>query len=433
MERFLIKELNKWCVSPRRKPLILNGARQVGKTFLLKEFGARNFKNVIYCNFERDRELHRVFESSLSPHKIIPILKAHFDSAIDPRETFIIFDEIQECGPALTSLKYFFEEAAEYAVAAAGSLLGITLTSDSSFPVGSVNMLSLFPLSFFEFAVAMGKESIISLIRDQGFDSPIPAPSVADLMVLLAHYQYVGGMPEAAQQFVETGSYADVREIHSNINKSYISDFGKHAPSDKIADILAVWEIIPAMLQRENKKFTFSQIKRGARASKYEAAITWLVQAGVVRQVKRVSHPQIPLRVHEDHNVFKLYYLDVGLLSSLLNIPSSFGISPERLLGNYSGAIAECFVAQELGAMEIGPLHYWVSSGLAEVDFLLELRDQVIPLEVKAGHNVKSRSLTSYIEKYQPKLALRTSLQNINTSGSITNLPLYALELIQRL
>jgi uncharacterized protein len=436
MRRFISTQLYQWKQSVARKPLILQGARQVGKTYALKAFGQAAFKDFVYCNFERDAELHRAFDGSLSPAQILKLLGAYFGKTIHAQETLIIFDEIQECGPALTSLKYFYEDAPQYMVAAAGSLLGVALAEQSSFPVGSVDFLSLEPLTFFEFICANKKEAMIQYLHDQGFlkkplADPIPTPLAEEFMRQFSQYQIVGGMPEAVQRFISSQSYDEVRTVHDGILKSYVHDFAKHAPRDEVAQILAVWDVIPSMLGRENKKFTFSIIRPNARASEYERAINWLVHAGVVRQVKRVSSPSRPLRGNEDTSAFKLYSNDVGLLCSQMNIPSSLILSPDKLLGQFSGAVAECFVAQELSALGFRDLHYWTSPGSAEIDFILDLDQNIAPLEVKAGHNLKSRSLTSYVDKYAPPLALRASLQNINRSATILNCPLYALPLLQ--
>jgi predicted AAA+ superfamily ATPase len=431
MYRFITKQLLEWKQSIKRKPLILQGARQVGKTFILKEFGRIAFENVIYCNFERDRELHKAFESSLDPHKLIKLLSAYFNAQVAPQHTLLIFDEIQECGPALTSLKYFFEEAPQYSIVSAGSLLGVTLAKQGSFPVGSVDFLSLEPLSFFEFVNALGKGSILKYLSEQSLDLEIPAVLTSELTQLLTQYQFVGGMPEAVRAFTESNALDDVRKTHEAILKSYVSDFAKHAPREEVANILSVWEVIPAALGRENKKFVVSLIKPGARLGNYERAILWLTQAGVLRQVKRVGNPQRPLRAHEDAGIFKLYSNDVGLLATQMNIPSSQILSPDAVLGEFSGAIAECFVAQELSSLGFRSLYYWCSQGSAEVDFILEYEEAVAPLEVKAGHNVKSKSLTAYVERYHPKQAFRTSLKNIDRSGEIFNCPLYALPLLQ--
>jgi uncharacterized protein len=432
MYRFILKQLTEWKQLVRRKPLILQGARQVGKTYVLQEFGRSAFKNVVYCNFERDKDIQKAFESSLDPHKIIKLLVAYFNAEILPQQTLIIFDEIQECSLALTSLKYFFEDAPEYAVATAGSLLGVTLAEKSSFPVGTVNFLSLEPLSFFEFVAALGRKSLLEYLREQSLDEQIPAPLATELTQLLAQYQYIGGMPEAVQAFIDTHSYDSVRRVHEAILKSYVNDFAKHAPREEVTKILAVWDVIPTMLGRENKKFNFSLIKAGARSSEFANAIRWLIQAGVVREVTRINNPQRPLRANKDSGSFKLYSNDVGLLATQMNIPSSLILSPDKLLGEFAGAISECFVAQEMSALGFDSLYYWASQGKAEIDFILEYEQGVAPLEVKAGHNVKSKSLSAYIERYKPPLALRTSLKNIDRSGNILNCPLYALPLLQK-
>jgi predicted AAA+ superfamily ATPase len=429
VKRDALKQLIQWSQKDRHKPLILQGARQVGKTWLLREFGRLNFKNVAYCNFERDQGLGELFERSLSPHKIIPLLGAFLGIEISPSNTLIIFDEIQECGAALTSLKYFFEDAPEYFVAAAGSLLGVTLAKSSSFPVGSVEFLDLYPLSFAEFVSANNKEQILQQLQQYDLTNPIPTLLSNELLELLAVYQVVGGMPEAIDRFLVTRSYEVVRTIQDSILKSYVNDFAKHAPRNLVGKILSVWEVVPTILGRENKKFNYSVIKSGARASEYEEAITWLVQAQVLRKVRRVTSPALPIRERVDSSSFKLYLNDVGLLSSLMGVSSSLIVSPEKLLGEYSGAIAECFVAEELAAMGCESLYYWTSTGEAEVDFIVDAHSESIAIEVKAGSHLRSKSLTVFVEKYKALRVLRFSLQNLNKAGAIENYPLYAIRL----
>jgi len=431
MNRFRLAELMRWKDVARRKPLILQGARQVGKTYLLKEFGSSAFKNFIYCNFESEPTLRAAFSSSLKPVRILELLSAFFGVAIKPQETLIVFDEIQECGPALTSLKYFHEDAPEYAVVAAGSLLGVALAEQSSFPVGAVEFLSMGPLSFFEFVCASGRQSQVDFVRGEPPQSPIPEPIASELLRLFLQYQIVGGMPESVQRFIDTESFEEVRQVQDAILKSYVNDFAKHAPRADLDAVLSVWDAIPAILGCENKKFTYSKISSGARSAQFERAITWLVQAGVVNRVKRLQGIKMPLRSQVDERAFKLYLIDVGLLCAQMKISPALILTPEKLLGEYSGAIAESFVAQELSSFGLLPLYYWTSAGEAEIDFILELKDSVVPLEVKAGHNLKSRSLTSYVSKFAPSYALRASLANFNQSGAILNCPLYALELIK--
>ncbi len=433
MNRLILANLAKWKASRHRKPLILQGARQVGKTYVLKEFGRSNYKQVVYCNFESDPALSEAFRPSLNPARILELLRAYLGVDIAPAETLIIFDEIQECGPALTSLKYFHEDAPEYSIAAAGSLLGVTLAEQSSFPVGSVEFLTLGPLSFSEFVRARGRESLSDFVHHQPLSAPLPEPVAGELARLLVQYQVIGGMPEAVQRYLDTESIEQVRQIQDGILKSYVNDFAKHAPRAEVEAILAVWDAVPAVLGRENKKFTFAQIKAGARAAQYEQAITWLVQAGVVLRCQRIKTPKMPLRSHVDERAFKLYFNDVGLLCAQMRISPALLLTPAKLLGEYSGVVAENFVAQELTALGAYPLYYWTSSGEAELDFMLESARAVVPLEVKAVHNLKSRSLTSYIAAHTPALALRTSLQNLHRSDTILNCPLYALERLRDL
>ena len=433
MHRFLFKNLESWHISKHRKPLILQGARQVGKTYLIKEFAKEKFRNYIYCNFEKDRTVSDFFKNSLEPKKVIELLSIYFKEKIHPEKTLIIFDEVQECGTALTSLKYFYEEAKQVPLIAAGSLLGVTLAETSSFPVGMVDFLELYPLSFNEFIYALGEQELCKYIVDFKFKEPLPQAFAVKLEILLAKYQVIGGMPEAVQRYIETESFTEARAVQESILKSYVNDFAKHAPRDEVAEILEVWQVIPIMLAKENKKFVFSEIKKGERLEKYSKAIIWLIQAGVVIPAKRIGNPRSPLAAQVDPKFFKLYHNDAGLLAARLNIDVSLVAATENLLGEYSGALAENFVAQELSTQNKQPLYYWASRGSAEVDFILETPKKIVPLEVKARRNIHSKSLTTYIQKYQPELALRVSLKNYDRQNNVANLPLYMIGTVKTL
>jgi predicted AAA+ superfamily ATPase len=428
MLRFSYKHLENWRSSLSRKPLILMGARQVGKTFLLKTFGKQEFESVVYANFEEDLNLHGFFDSNISPHKIIPALQAYFNIIIHPENTLIIFDEIQACPRALTSLKYFCEEASEYYVAAAGSLLGIKMGNQSGFPVGKVDIIHIYPLSFFEFLTALNKLTLIEFVKSIHSFDIIPTPLHEQLLELFCLYMYIGGMPEAVHHYIKTSNLPDIRTIQKAILKNYELDFAKHAPTHLIQKITLLWNAIPSQLAKENKKFIFSLLREGARAREYELAMQWLVDAGLIYRCRNLTVPRLPLPVYEEMSAFKIYQFDVGILGALSDLSSKILLKDNDLFTEFKGALTENVVTQMLIYSGFEKLFYWTSSNTAEVDFLLLIQDNIIPLEVKSGLSTKSKSLKVYTEKYHPPYVIRVSKMNLSKDGVIFNLPIYLLE-----
>lgn len=427
MKRDIYQKLLEWKKSTQRKPLILQGARQVGKTYILKEFGQKEYNQVAYFNFEEDVGLKTYFEGKLDPQKIVQKLEIHQGKKIDPQNCLIIFDEIQESSQALNSLKYFCENASQYHVATAGSLLGIKLGNQKSFPVGKVNFLHLYPLTFFEFLDALGKSHLRELIEKiKGF-APFDSPIHQELMEDVRFYFIIGGMPEAVQSYTQEKDLTSVQRIHQEILKSYILDFAKHAAPAQAMRISTVWESIPSQLAKENKKFIFSIIKKSARAREYESAIQWLLDAGLAFKASHISKPYFPLAHYADPHTFKLYLLDIGLLSSMSRLAPQVVLKGNQLFTEFKGALTENYVAQQLTALFSSPLYYWTSQGIAEVDFVLDHDGTTYPLEVKSGLSQKSRNLRIYEQKYQPPILSRVSPLNLKRDGGIANYPLYAL------
>lgn len=425
--RDLYTDLIKWKNSPRRKPLVLQGARQTGKTYLLKQFAKTEYPKLAYFNFEEDPLLDDIFRTRLEPEKIIEHLSAYQNEKILPQNTLILFDEIQKSEHALNALKYFSEQAPDYHLASAGSLLGIRLSSTQSFPVGKVNFLHLYPLHFFEFLNACQKPLLRELLENQRDFQPLPAPIHNELIDLLKIYYFVGGMPEAVVQYLQEKDFAVVREVHQEILKSYTLDFAKHAPKNDVIRIHQIWEAIPAQLAKENKKFIYTLIAKNARGREYESALQWLIDAGLIYKASHVSTPGIPLSAYGDHYIFKIYLLDVGLLGALCQLSARLIAQGHALFTHFKGSFAENFVAQELVARHQGQHHYWTSRGMAEIDFLLGSQENVFPLEVKSGISEKSRSLREFEKKYRPVALSATSLNNFKKARTIGNYPLYAI------
>ncbi len=432
MERSLYADLVAWKSSTRRKPLILRGARQTGKTFLLRQFGEQEYERVAYCNFEADPGLESFFRRDLDPHRIVAELSIYKGIDLRPETDLIIFDEVQACSQALSSLKYFQEQAGSYHVAAAGSLLGISLSRPGTFPVGKVNFLELHPMSFPEFLQAMGKADYSRLLEETKLE-PLPEAFHADLVELLRKYYFVGGMPEAVQHFAQSGDVRATRAIHREILDSYQLDFAKHAPSSDIPKLGLIWDSIPHHLAKENKKFIFSAAKKGARAREYENAIRWLHDAGLTHLCHAVSASRSPLEHYADRSCFKVFALDVGLLGAMAGTPPELVVQGERLFTEYRGALAESYVAQQLVAAGHPSLYYWRSSGgKAELDFLCEFGGRIVPVEVKAGLSLRSKSLKSYDQQFAPPTLVRTNLLNLKHDGKICNIPLYAVSWLSR-
>jgi len=433
MERTLYADLVQWKSSPRRKPLLLRGARQTGKTFLLRQFGDREYERIVYCNFEEDPALDGFFHRDLDPHRIVAELSLYKGLDIEPDRHLIIFDEVQASNRALTSLKYFQELAEGYHVAAAGSLLGIRMSRPGSFPVGKVNFLDLHPMSFLEFLRAMGKQRYAKLLLGLTEPEPLPDAIHSDMISLLRTYYFVGGMPEAVGNHVDAGDTRITRQIQNEILDSYLLDFAKHAPAMDIPKLGLIWDSIPRHLAKENKKFMFSAVKKGARAREYENALRWLQDAGLVHFCYAVSSSRFPLKHYADRSIFKVYALDVGLLGAMARTPAEITVQGDRLFTEYRGALAENYVAQELVAGGQPDLYYWRSSGgRAELDFLYEIGRTVVPLEVKAGLSRTSKSLRSYDQQFAPEMLVRSNLLNLKKDGKICNIPLYAVSRVRQ-
>jgi predicted AAA+ superfamily ATPase len=430
MKRFAYNSLIEWKKSTRRKPLIMHGARQVGKTHLLKSFGKTEFDHCIYINFEEDPNFKNFFERNLNPKRILNELSLHLDRKIEPEGTLIIFDEIQECPNALTSLKYFNEDANEYTIVSASSLLGVKLEKNKGFPVGKVNFMDLFPLTFFEFLDAIDKSNLRQYLQGITSFEPIPEPIHQQLIENLKYYFFIGGMPEAVKTYAKNHDLKEVREIHKEILSAYLFDFAKHAPSSEVMKISMVWESIPSQLAKENKskKFVFSEINKNARAREFEIAIQWLTDAGLVLKSFNVSTPKLPLSGYADKNCFKLYLLDVGLLGAMSNLYPQIILEGDALFTEFKGSLTENYAAQTLHAHYKNNLYYWTSPGSAEVDFLVPIDRQIYPLEVKSGISTKSKSLAVYQEKYNPPVATRTNMLNLKWDGKIQNYPLYLMD-----
>lgn len=433
MKRDAYQGLVDWKASERRKPLLLRGARQTGKTYLLQEFGKNEYQQVHYFNFEERSQLGQFFEKNLDPKRILSDLAIYSKSEIHPEKDLLIFDEIQTSNAALNALKYFQEQAPEYHLAAAGSLLGVKLSSPGSFPVGKVNFLDLHPLTFLEFLDAVGESHYRKVLEDTKDFVPYPEPFHQELTDLLHQYYFVGGMPEAVKCYAERRNPEEVRRIQREVIDSYVLDFAKHAPTSDIPKLTLIWDSLSQHLARENRKFIFRAVKKGARAREYENALGWLEDAGLIHGSCAVQKSQFPLKHYADRNCFKVYVLDVGLLGAMAQTPTTAIVERYRLFEEYRGALAENYVAQALIAF-LGreELYYWRSEGgKAEIDFLIELGDSIYPLEVKSGVNPRSRSLVSYANQFSPNSLIRLSLLNLKRDARTYNLPLYAISLLK--
>ncbi|NLN49580.1 MAG: ATP-binding protein [Clostridiales bacterium] len=432
MYRTAIEELNNWKNKNIKKPLVIRGARQVGKTWLMKEFGKTAYVKTVYINFDNNQRMKELFSSDFNTERIISGLELYDGDKIDPSNTLLVFDEVQEVPQALTSLKYFNEDAPQYQIICAGSLLGIALHSDTSFPVGKVEFLDMYPLSLKEFFTAMGKERFVKLLQKDDFDMITVFKS--EYIDLLKKYYYVGGMPEAVAYFADNGNFKEVREIQKRILSAYEQDFSKHAPIDIVPRIRMLWNNIPSQLTRENKKFIYGAIKEGARAKDYEVAMQWLTDCGLVHKVSRVSSSNLPLKAYEDLKAFKLFLLDVGLLSCMVNLNQKVILDGNNMFKEFKGALTEQYVLQQLKTIKELGIYYWTNErGSAEIDFVIDNGKEVIPLEVKAETNLKAKSLKVYFEKFKPKNAVRVSMADYKKEEWLLNLPLYAVERINNI
>lgn len=424
MRRDVINQLVVWKKSPHRKPLILNGARQVGKTYILQAFGRQYYRSVAYVNLEGRNEVSRVFERDYNINRIVRSLSALLGIHIEADHTLIILDEVQECPAALTALKYFCEEAPQYHVIVAGSLLGISLHGQASFPVGKVDMLRMYPMTFCEFLSAVGQESLVELFRTCDF-ATIDSLS-GSLTEYLRQYYFTGGMPAVVREYVESQNLQEVRRLQKQILFDYRRDFSKHAPTLQVPRINQVWDSIPMQLAKENKKFVYGNIKKGARASEFEIAIQWLLDAGLVYRVHRATSPTLPLKFYEDLSAFKLFMLDVGLLGAMTDTPAASILIGDKAFAEYKGALTELYVLTQLMPLDIPIFYYSGNDSRCEIDFLVQSGSRIVPVEVKAEVNVRSKSLHTYIERHPALRGLRLSMLPAQQQGWMDNRPLYA-------
>jgi predicted AAA+ superfamily ATPase len=427
MQRTAYQKLKNWQLKKDRKPLIVQGARQVGKTFLIKDFGQKEFKNLLYLNFEEDPGLKALFKGALSAEVIIRNIEIHKNIKIKSSDTLIFFDEVQICDEALTSLKYFYEQIPEQALIAAGSLLGLKIKkkeSSSAFPVGKVEFLNLHPLTFFEFLNAQGKIPLLESLSGIASIENLPEFQHEQALQELSYYFCVGGMPEVVNEFIKTGNLQDVRQKQNDLLRAYLIDFAKYAGEVQTNKITAVWDVIAGQLAKQNKKFKYSSIGKNARARDYEEAVQWLHNAGLLIKITNISTAQLPLKAYEEQEHFKLYFFDVGLLGARLQLPMNSVLKKEELYWQFSGALAENYVCQELISQDLG-LHYWQDGSRYELDLVFQVENQIVPLEVKAGKSTQNTSLRVFTEKFKITPVFRTNQKNLIKSGDITNIPLY--------
>lgn len=425
LERNLFENLEKWKMKKNRKPLIIQGARQVGKTWIMKEFGARYYKKTVYINFDNNEVMKKVFEIDFNISRIVSAIKIEYGGDFDTADTLIIFDEIQEAPKALASLKYFYENAPQYAIIAAGSLLGVALHEGTSFPVGKVDFLHLYPMDFREFMLALGENELAEALKKGDYEL-INAYSVR-YIELLKKYYYVGGMPEAVQTYIDTDNVFEVREIQNNLLKYYEEDFSKHAPKEVVPRIMMVWNSIPAQLAKENRKFIYGSMREGARAKDFELAIQWLEDAGLILKSYRVSKPDIPLIAYMEMSSFKMFMLDVGLLAAKANLSAKVLLEGSRIFEEFKGALTEQYVAEQLKSSGRELYYYSTANSSGEIDFILQQDLYCIPIEVKAEENLRAKSLRAFYDKYKPKMAIRTSMSNYRKEEWLINVPLYML------
>lgn len=441
MRRFALEELKKWHASPRRKPLLLMGARQVGKTWLMQEFGRKFFEHVAYIRFDNDERAQRSFSEDFDVARLLESISIMAKCPMHPEKTLIILDEIQECPAALTSLKYFCEEAREYAVVAAGSLLGVADHVGTGFPVGKVDRMTLYPMSYTEFLEATGNEALVGLLQRGDWD--LIHNFASDYIRLLRTYFYVGGMPEAVETFVSTRDYEAVRTVQQNLLDDYRGDFSKHAPSASLANLNLVWDSVPQQLAKENKRFVYGKVSVGMRRKALELPLRWLQDAGLIYPVPRVKAPKLPLSSYWSVGISKVFFLDVGLLGAACHIDAGTLLDGNVIFDEFKGALTEQFVQQELRATCAQSPCYWASeekNAKAEIDFLCTVKGMIVPVEVKSGVNTQAKSLRVYCQRFQPKVAVRTSLnpytknampfkspQFEHVSCLVVDLPLYAL------
>ncbi len=438
MQRKALQKLLEWKNAPGRKPLLIQGARQVGKTWLMKEFGSKHFSKTAYIHFDNNRRMQEIFNADFDINRLLTAFQIEAGCTITPNDTLIIFDEIQEAPHAINSLKYFCEEAPEYAIVAAGSLLGVSLHKNDSFPVGKVDFLDLYPLSFSEFLSATNNEQLANLIESR--DWQLITAFKSKIIEQLRLYYYIGGMPEVVQAYTRYNDFKMVRRLQLNLLRAYDRDFSKHAPPETVPGIRLIWDSIPVQLAKENKKFIYKVLKTGARARDYEIALQWLLDAGLLYQVCRSAKPAIPLTAYKTEG-FKAYMLDVGLLGAKANLNVKTLLEGNTVFQEFKGALTEQYVQQELRAeCNITPCYWAKEGGEAEVDFLYQSANAIIPIEVKAEENLRAKSLQVYCSHFQPPFSVRTSMADYRTSEHTTengihtmiNLPLYAINQIRK-
>ena len=433
MRRFIIEKLKEWKESKYRKPLILKGARQVGKTYILKQFGEENYEGVAYFNFDHDEDLYNLFENTKDPKRILEQLAFIYGKAIMPEKTLIIFDEIQECPNALNSLKYFYEEANEYHIACAGSLLGIRL-SHTSFPVGKVEFLNMYPMTFSEFLLADKCENLVEYMESVNRIEKIPDIFFNQLEEKLKAYFIIGGMPEAVNAWVNEKNMEIVNNIQENILLSYVSDFSKHTQESEANKISLIWNSIPSQLAKENKKFIYGLVKEGARAREYEIALSWLIDCGLVYQINRINNCKIPLSAYQDFNAFKLYLLDVGLLAAKAGVDDKTILEGNAIFEEFKGSLTEQYVLCQIKECTDLDVFYWSSdTGIAELDFITQIGRNNVPIEVKASENLQAKSLKSFVQKYNTPVNIRTSMSNYRKEEWLINIPLYSVGNIEKI
>ena len=431
LKRDIYDKLMQWKESSERKPLILQGARQVGKTFILKYFGEKNYENVAHYDFELDKKLNDIFEKSLEPDRIISDLSLYSGHTLEQEKTLIIFDEVQNSPNAITSLKYFNEIAPRYHIVASGSFLGFANTSA---PVGNVTYKTLYPMTFDEFLSGLGENNLRGHLNKKTDYKKLNEALHKKLIGLLKQYMYVGGMPEVVSDYVDKGNYRRVRRKQNDLITAYKSDFSKYSSKVESIKISRVWDSIPRQLAKENKNFIYKDIEnKKVKGSKYRDSIDWLLKGGIIIMAFQTETPELPLSAYSERNIFKIYVFDVGLLGALLNIEAKIILDGSELFSKYNGVFCENFVVQELTAHGTPEPYYWVSGNEAEVDFLIEKGGFVVPFEVKSGFNLRAKSLKVYVEEYSPSKVVRTSLKNFNNSTIYYDLPLYAISQINRI
>ena len=427
MKRSLFNDLAAWKISENRKPLILQGARQVGKTWLMKEFGRQEFKQIAYLNFESSSRLKHLFAADFNIERILAAIEIETSVKINADNTLLIFDEIQEAEKGLTALKYFYESGPEYYVIAAGSLLGVSMQNNNSFPVGKVDFMKLHPMDFSEFLDSIGEQKLLEQLQNKRWE--IIAIFHEKLVELLRLYYFIGGMPEALADYIKNKNLERVRAIQDQIVIGYENDFAKHAPHEIVPKIKLVWHSLISQLAQENRKFIYGQIKKGARAKDFETAINWLADAGLVLKVTRIDKPSLPLNAYSDYDSFKLFFIDVGLLNAIGKLDKKILLEKNKILSEFKGAVTEQYVCQQLKIKT--DVYYWTASNAtAEVDFILQHKNEVIPIEVKAEENLKSKSLKVFVEKHSNTNAIRTSMSKYRKEDWLTNIPLYAIGFI---